>query len=265
MPAGRCVLDGYSPPFNELSVERPLLVDLYEVTRGEAARLLGGEEVPLEEARLPAVLGFDEAQELARRRGMRLPTAREWLYCAMGPRAHPYPWGVVSQASVANTSELDLRRPSAVGTFEAGRGPFGCYDQLGNVWEWVADRVPGRGDPPGEPGSASAVSVLGGSYLYRAEPLYRLPAEVAARTPVFNALSLAPGTRSADVGARLCGEAEELLWRLTGELRAASGHRARLEAVGRRFGPEAQPLLARLAARPEAPSALRFLLAGASP
>ncbi len=271
VPPGRCLLEGYSPPFNEFAVERALLVDMFEVTRDDWEHYFGAPDpdpspstglldVP---SSWPVHLSQLEAQDLARRRGMRLLSASEWLYCAAGPRGHPYPWGGRFQASVANTLELELGRPAPVGTFEKGRGPFGCYDQLGNVWEWVSDRVLGRGDVLGD-SSLGVVSAMGGSFNYRSSATFRLPGDASSRVPVFNALSLAPATRAQDLGVRCAVEAEEYLWNFASRFGENARAQGKLVAVGRRFGSEARSLLLGLARRPRAPRSLQWLAEGAS-
>jgi formylglycine-generating enzyme required for sulfatase activity len=58
-----------------------------------------------------------------------------------------------------------------VGSYEAGKSPFGAYDMAGNVWEWVNDFYDFRGylevptaNPPGV-GSGLTHVVRGGSWL----------------------------------------------------------------------------------------------------
>jgi formylglycine-generating enzyme required for sulfatase activity len=72
---------------------------------------------------------------------MRIPSAKEWIHVAVGRKRMRYPWGAKA-GRFANTIDISVNRPVPVGTFENGRVDlFGCYDMLGNVWEWVADEV----------------------------------------------------------------------------------------------------------------------------
>lgn len=227
VPAGEADL----PDFNggvEAGSETALLVDRFEVRR----RDLGGEgaeDLANTDLERPAVLSWNEAVVLAERRGMRLPTAGEWLYVATGRLGHAYPWGQNQRRSVANTLELGLGATAPVGTFESGRGPFGTYDQLGNVWEWVADTVPGIGpNVLVEAGEDSELrSVLGGSYL-----TYMRPLVPPGGTPVF-AMTLGRGHRATDLGARCVADAEEWLRAKLASLDPKSdGEAKRLRAVG---------------------------------
>lgn len=70
-----------------------------------------------------------------------LPTEAQWARAAYGgPRApQPYPWGREWDPSAFSTAgENDgFAGPAPVGSFEADRSPFGCYDVAGNVMEWT--------------------------------------------------------------------------------------------------------------------------------
>ena len=151
VPAGRTALD------IDVGVDVDLLVDRFEVTEALWAELFGEEDprpgsfasfaarqvgaAPPESWILeaPAVgMTLAEAGEAAARRGMRLPTFEEWLWCAAGPRSRRFPAGR-QQRGLANTLELGLFRPTPVGAFESGQTPdTGLFDLLGNVWEWTA-------------------------------------------------------------------------------------------------------------------------------
>ncbi|HLO33807.1 MAG TPA: SUMF1/EgtB/PvdO family nonheme iron enzyme [Anaerolineales bacterium] len=75
-------------------------------------------------------------------REARLPTEAEWEKAAHGPNPHLYPWGDTEPACpVVNFNgphgcDNDVHE---IGSFEAGKSPYGVYDMAGNVWEWVAD------------------------------------------------------------------------------------------------------------------------------
>ena len=274
MPAGPCLLEGWGW---SCALERSIVFDVYEVTRDDWGHYHGATDArsrwPEGDAGIygktgdwPADLTFFEALDLARRRDMRLPTAREWVHVATGRRSHNYPWGSDRQfpAGHANTLELALDRPTPVGTFENGRSkPFGCYDMLGNVWEWVAgDPVPGYADRSGDPSDPR--SAMGGSYLFNGRYTFGEIGEIPG-VLVFNALNLGPSHRTPEVGARMCADAETYLWRKAPEWGSDEDARRRVAVVGRQWaavsGQSALDLLVSgLQDRPDAPPALAWLL-----
>ncbi|MEP0884245.1 ergothioneine biosynthesis protein EgtB [Trichocoleus sp. ST-U3] len=83
-----------------------------------------------------------EAQAYARFVGKRLPTEAEWekaaSWDAIALCRRTYPWG---------EAELDLERcnhdnlagqTTPVNAYPSGQSAYGCYDMLGNVWEWTS-------------------------------------------------------------------------------------------------------------------------------
>lgn len=265
-------------------VERPLLVDLYETTWADwshyDARACRARRIELrlptqlsEGGDQPASLSLLDARALCAQRGMRLPSAAEWIYCAIGPAALRYPWGAAPQRSLANTLELGLGRALAVGSFEGGRSPFGCYDMLGNAWEWVEGWVPGIdlapvaplvAPAPGEPASEhSFASALGGSWLFRTREIHAAARVAGALRPTVFALSHDPRSIAGDLGARAVADAREYLRARAPAWGSGAEVEQRVRAVGQRFGSSASPYLEQWSAEPEAPRALRWLAEGA--
>jgi formylglycine-generating enzyme required for sulfatase activity len=210
---------------------------------------------------------------------MRLPTSGEWIYIAAGRLGHRYPWGHNKQKSVANTLGLGVARPLPVGTFEAGRGPFGTYDQIGNLEEWTTDWVPGSGDPVGldegfvgeaggglTEGQQPFLSAMGGSYTSRQRPLFLAGAEVPLN---FFARSLTREHRSREVGVRCVAEAESYLSLVASDLGDSADSRHRLRAIGERWHATGEgavvEMLERLIAGPGSAAGFKYLLEGARP
>ena len=69
--------------------------------------------------------------------GGRLPSFTEWQYAARGTDERLFPWGYEIDRPRCNTTELGAEGTTPIGTFKDGVSPFGCYDMIGNVWEWT--------------------------------------------------------------------------------------------------------------------------------
>lgn len=272
----------------DLSLTRALVFDRFEVTRADFAHYFGArararrEEFVSEEALdtperadWPAFFSYYEAEELGRMRGMRLPTPKEWLHVAVGRREYQQPWGGAGRKYFANTWVLDaqghdfsLNLPSRVGTYENGVSrPFGCYDLLGNVWEWVDGIVPGYDSPASEDlddQGGTRASILGGGFNSAWQPTHQRDAGRRFHARTMHKNELAPW-----VGGRLCAAADEYLWAKAGEWGTGEGAARRVRAVARRWAEndalaraELRPLLASLSERPGAPRGLAWLAEG---
>src|SRR5205823_6416700 len=80
---------------------------------------------------------WDDAERACELRDERLCTRREWMAACTGPDHTSYPWGHTHDESRCN---LD-GEPREAGSFPRCKGPVGTYDMIGNVAEWVAERV----------------------------------------------------------------------------------------------------------------------------
>ncbi len=82
--------------------------------------------------------------------GKRLPTESEWekaaSYDAANQTQRIYPWGEEQPSLSLCNHGNNLGNTSPVDRFPNGASAVGCYDMLGNVWEWTAstfDAYPG--------------------------------------------------------------------------------------------------------------------------
>lgn len=263
LPAGNCLLPLSPGSGLDCSTPAALLVDRFEVTRGEwdAFRSERGlEPLPFGEdpratARWPAVwMNLEEARLYATAQGMRLPTAREWLRTAAGTRAQRWPWSSQDAESVTNTLDLRLGRPTDAGSFPLGATSGGVHDLLGNVREWA------EGDLGALQEGNSGVWAMGGSYLEFKRPIYQ---SGRVQGPVVCGEQLEATRRSMDTGMRLFADADAYLSALLRDWTPTATERERLVAVGRAWGPSSRALLHELSNRPGASPAIAALLEGA--
>lgn len=295
VPPARCLLVEVSPPpFADCSMERAIVLDRFEFTRADLAHYwpdrrsraqgLSWQSDPArdapERADWPASLDFSEAAELAAQRGMRLPTPREWIHVAVGRRDFAVPWGGRGAELWANTRDMArqsaaVRSPTCVGTFENGKSrPFGCYDLLGNVWEWVDGVVPGVDPAPGEDlsgelddGLGTLACVMGGAFDSAQRSTWWLDA-TRVRSLRFHARKVDKRTLSPSIGARMCADAEDYFWDQAPRWGVDAEARRRVREVGLRWAEDAlaraalRDILDRLLAREEAPVALGWLRSG---
>src|SRR5262245_36254443 len=293
VPPADCLL----PPNSDLSLRRAIVFDRFEFTRADlrhywptrrsrAETIQWHTDAALdapERADWPAALDYFEASELAALRGMRLPTAIEWLHVAVGRKDYQKPWGGSGREFFANTvviqggEDFSLKSPCGVGTFENGKSqPFGCYDLLGNAWEWVdgivygcvSSREPGADERDELDDLAGTVTcVMGGAYDTRWRPTYELDRSINRQR--FHARREDKRTLGPSFGARMCADAEPYLWSQAPRWGSGAAARARVHDVGQRWAQgdalaraTLRELLTRMRKRPGAPEALAWLEEG---
>ena len=117
-------------------------MDLVEVTQLKFEKVIGnnpsqfrGEDLPVEG------VTWGEANKYCAILGKRLPTEAEFEYASRAGTKTKYYWGNYIGQNNANCigcgSIWDGTKTSPVGSFTPN--PWGLYDMIGNVWEWVND------------------------------------------------------------------------------------------------------------------------------
>jgi formylglycine-generating enzyme required for sulfatase activity len=130
-------------------------------------------------------VSWDDAEQfitwLSRRAGhtYRLPTEAEWEYAARAGTTTRYWWGDRPGVSLANCAACggtqDPRAPLPVNTFQPN--PFGLYDMLGGVAQWVQDCwFPNYANAPGDGSAHQSPSCMkrvlrGGSFRDSADEI----------------------------------------------------------------------------------------------
>jgi formylglycine-generating enzyme required for sulfatase activity len=141
-------------PVHDVHIGRPFSASRYEITFDQYDEFAKATGRPLPDdegfgrGRRPVIRvswndATDYAEWLSQQTGerYRLPTEAEWEYAARAGTETAYWWGNEMKPGLANCmicgTTPDKRETTPVGSFKPN--PFGLYDTVGNVREWVQD------------------------------------------------------------------------------------------------------------------------------
>ncbi len=192
-------------PQHRVRVERAFWLGVYEVTQAQWRAVMGSDPSAFRETAaggaLPVeMISWNDAQAYLQKLNalgqgsFRLPAEAEWEYAARAGSAARYPHG-------DDPGYRELRRYAWFNPESEGRShpvgrkrpnPWGLYDMLGGVWEWVEDAL---GAYPQGPRDQSKRVIRGGSWFNEAEAL---------RSANRNAHE--PDSRQTNLGLRLVWE-----------------------------------------------------------
>jgi serine/threonine-protein kinase len=153
-------------------------------------------------------VSLDDAQAFAQWAHKRLPSAEEWEKAARGSQGQKFPWGNEWHSDAANIPHDRAFAKTATlapaNSFHSGVSPYGAFNMVGNVWEWVSTTaVP-------DDREFEMLSKDFSPPLSRTEPFYQtrggsfrfLPPKGLEAALVFDERDMPARTRQPDLGFR---------------------------------------------------------------
>lgn len=157
VPAGKFIFGDKDEGTEETIDLRAFYIDKYEVTNEAYKKVNHNHKFPADKAKHPVVnVTWHDANTYCKSLGKRLPSEEEWEKSARGTDGRLYPWGKAFDKTKANTREggapsapvshqhdqsaakkAETKGAMPVGSYEAGKSPYGIYDMAGNVREWT--------------------------------------------------------------------------------------------------------------------------------
>lgn len=158
IPSGQFTTGALGRGARQVTLTRPFLMGVTEVTRADYSSVMGLAAVPTAEANLPAVnVTWDDAKAFCARLSKRdgrvydLPTEAQWEYACQAGQLAPFDPALADVNDAAWTSKNSGMRAHEVGTRAPNR--WGLCDMHGNVREWCRDywsfTPPSGTDPEG--------------------------------------------------------------------------------------------------------------------
>ena len=166
------------PGFN-VDIKKPYYIGKYEVTQGEWKKIMGsnpsvfqGDRVsddadkhPVDNVTWQNTQAFlKKLNALEKTRLNRLPTEFEWEYAGRAGGPAQLSWPDIRAQACEQQGNSNKASTHLVGTKQPN--PWGLYDMLGNVWEWVQDYYNDKIFADATPSNSGPIHVLkGGGFL----------------------------------------------------------------------------------------------------
>lgn len=211
VPAGEFTMgsDGWWPKSQPAHKRRltGFYIDKYEVTNARyktfvdatgrpAPKHWADGRPPQGKAEHPVVfVTWHDAYEFCKWEGKRLPTEAEWEKAARGTDERDFPWGKKWDPKKANTPQYGRGDTMPVGSFEAGKSPYGAYDMAGNAFEWTDDWF--KPYPGSKHRDENAGKTLRGGSWYDCTTY-----KCGISSPAYNRIAFQPNTSNATFGFR---------------------------------------------------------------
>lgn len=159
IPAGEFLMGSENGPQDERPAHRTALgsfwIDKYELTNAEYRQCVQSGvcsppkdrtafDEPAKATHPVTSVTWKQAHQYCQWRGRRLPTEAEWEKAARGIDGRRYPWGndeeIIKTWMKDHPAKTGNNGTVAVGSFSDAASPYGVFDLVGSVWEWVKDR-----------------------------------------------------------------------------------------------------------------------------
>ncbi|WP_225000066.1 SUMF1/EgtB/PvdO family nonheme iron enzyme [Cesiribacter sp. SM1] len=160
-----------------VTINKPYYIGKYEVTQGQWKKVMGTNPSFFQESRVKGNadqhpvegVSWEQAQAFIRKLNAldtaavyRLPTEFEWEYAARAGADKLLSWAETKEQAWIQDTNKGSTQP--VGKMKPN--PWGLYDTIGNVWEWVEDYYNGKVYASPVPPDSGEVHVLkGGSFI----------------------------------------------------------------------------------------------------